>query len=123
MYPKKVTFVGFPFKKQRIMMHFSVISAVVPNFTYDGAALTAEAISEISKRLSYPLHIPTTTDLYSPKIDASTRASFQVSKNGCSPELLNKRIKRNPFHLVHSYYYSSTAELSPFFGDCFNKHF
>ena len=120
--PKKVTFVGFPFKKQRIMMHYSVLASIFDDFNYDGAAMTAEALHELSEKFPYPFEVPNTIDLNSPKIDAATRQSFQASKYGCAPDLLEKRLQRNPFHLVHSYYHSC-PDLEPFFGDCYNKHF
>jgi hypothetical protein len=120
-FPRRVTFVGFPFKQRRIFLHYSVLATLIPLFTYDSAPLTAEALSDLSKRVGFTVTEPP-MDIFSAKLDMHTFAQFQASKDGCSEVLLRKRLARNPFHLVHSYY-ETCKPLQPFFGDCYARHF
>lgn len=120
-FPRKVTFVGFPFKAKRILMHMSMFKDLISDCQYESVDITAELLKKLNKRLNTNMQLPR-SDVTSPEIDRATYDSFVSDRHGCSAELLTKRLQRNPFHSIPPYY-ASCPLLRPYFGPCHNKHF
>lgn len=89
VYPKRVTVVGFDFKKARFsQLHRHAIGFPVENFTYVG-------LKPLSEKFDHDRAV-------SGELNAVE--SFKKDQYGCNdPELLKKRISRNPFHRTIPY--------------------
>lgn len=120
-YPSQITFIGFPFKKRRLLMHFSNLSSFVPSFRYESVAIDQASLDALNMKLDAHYKLPQ-TDVSDPSLDSDTVLAFEQDRFGCSEALLQKRFQRNPFRLIPPYYYSC-PNLQPMFGPCYNKHF
>ena len=101
-YPTKITVVGFNFKSKRFTeLHRSALSFPLNNFTYVGLHPQNPAFNHKSAEAGEHVAV----------------LEFQTDPYGCHAELLEKRVKRNPFSRSAPYVLSC-PEIEPLFTWC-----